>query len=755
MRSQIKKIKIIIILLICSFNLYSALPQVQKSSLSDENKEKLEKVKELNSEAKQLNAKAEEYYKEIETVDPAGEAAFDRKIEKKVNKLKDKAYDKQIDAFELQEEANKYQYEVYKELVLNFLNTLAPNDNTALDIKLFEEQAKEYFYRAEMLRDIAYDNDKDLEKVFKKLSEAQEFEKLGLLKENEAYQVTVSDKEAVSDEVAVIDKPTDDLSEKDDSLNANVYSETESSDTQDLTISEKNITSEIDTEPQFSTKDVQIDEKLLRDYLDYISSQGKTDPVAMIKSLNELNDLNSDSFRKAWYEYLSESDVIPDDVKNNLADSVFFIEEKMLADATEATKETKKTSEIDEEKDVISNEIIEDHKEEVVENPESDEDLLYRIEIATDKQTISQGALRKIYNGEKELNIITEGSWQKYSISAFDTYVDADKFRQEIPVKHAFIVSYRKDKQLQVAEIVEEEQDDVVDNDKKEYTSTSDLVYKVQIAAGKTPIPDRFLSQIYGGSLDVDLIEEDGWYKYSVGSYKEYIPASNSRKNSGVKGAFVVAYKNGEKISLDVARGKSVPMYKPADSNVGEFPISNNVIYKVQIAASRKPLSEEIQSEIYSGNKKIHVVHEEGWYKYSIGVYNDVSNAIVSKQNTGINGAFVVAYKNGSKINLFNARKKFVPKLIYDWNHPKNEIVFKVQIAASVKKISIDKLKKIYCLNENIYVVKEDVWYKYSIGVYSTFTDASETRKKSCVTGAFVVAYKNGKKLSINQAIGK
>ncbi|MDA3780779.1 MAG: hypothetical protein PF487_11260, partial [Bacteroidales bacterium] len=749
-----------IILLISFYNLYSALPQVQKNNISDENRENLEKVEELNSEAKEIDKEAEEYYKKIEIVDPEGEAAFDSKIEKKVNKLKNKAFDKQIEALELKNEANKLEYQVYKNLILNYLNTVEPNSNKALDLKLLEEQAKEYFYRAEMIQESAYDYKNDYENMFKRLSEAQEFEKLGLTKENQAYKLiepeatekNTKEKEIITEENYATE--TDEVNTQDEIVPDTIPDSIDSSE--NIEVATDNIVEEKTIE------DVEIDERILKDYMDYLTSSGETDTKSIIQSLNELNNFNSENLRKIWYNYLYESNVIPDEIKTALADSVSAIEAKMLAE--KIAKEEANQEEESKEQARVDSVYENNAKEELAEKPKEDKNLLFRIEIATDKQTISQGALQKIYNGEKTVNIINEGEWQKYSISAFNTYAQAEKFRGEIPVKDAFIVSYKKTGEAnEIADVqnkaIEEEYTEESYEPKEEFSAKSNLIFKVQIAASKTPIPDRILNQIYKGGYDIDLIVEDGWYKYSIGTYKEYQPAVNIRKNVGVKGAFVVAYSKGEKVSLDVARGKSIPMYSKISKDEGDFPITKQVIYKVQIAASKNVLSKSFLSELYPGDNKVHIIHEEGWFRYSIGEYNNINNASDARMQFGIEGAFVVSYQNGKKVNLFSAKKLaneyFEPKLISDWTNSGNNIVFKVQIAASIEKIAIPDLKNIFCLNENVYVIKEGVWYKYLIGKYSSFTEASEIRKKACVKGAFVVAYKNDNKLSINEAIGK
>lgn len=74
--------------------------------------------------------------------------------------------------------------------------------------------------------------------------------------------------------------------------------------------------------------------------------------------------------------------------------------------------------------------------------------------------------------------------------------------------------------------------------------------YKVQIAAHTAPMGEEFLRSLYKGNERIDLIKEDGWYKYSVGNLKTFEEAVNLLKKVNLERAFVVAYQEGKKIGL-------------------------------------------------------------------------------------------------------------------------------------------------------------------------------------------------------------
>ncbi|MBN1115848.1 MAG: hypothetical protein JXA77_01485 [Bacteroidales bacterium] len=81
-------------------------------------------------------------------------------------------------------------------------------------------------------------------------------------------------------------------------------------------------------------------------------------------------------------------------------------------------------------------------------------------------------------------------------------------------------------------------------------------------------------------------------------------------------------------------------------------------------------------------------------------------------------------------------------------------IVFKIQIAAHTLKISDDQLREsIYNGPLQINEAFEENWYKYTIGEFDNFNEASKLLKQSRVSKAFVVAYQGGKRLPIKDAL--
>jgi len=167
------------------------------------------------------------------------------------------------------------------------------------------------------------------------------------------------------------------------------------------------------------------------------------------------------------------------------------------------------------------------------------------------------------------------------------------------------------------------------DNYKPGYT------YKVLIATETDPLLESQLRSIYNGSLGIEKnLDEKNKIKYTIGNYKDIISAQLLKQKCGVKNARVVAYFN----------GKEVPFEK------------GDVLFTVQIAADTCALSNEKLNKIYTGDQKIECrVNQNGWYKYQVGTFKSYTDARAFKKICSVKGCFVVAYKNGRKLNIEQA----------------------------------------------------------------------------------------------------
>ncbi len=127
----------------------------------------------------------------------------------------------------------------------------------------------------------------------------------------------------------------------------------------------------------------------------------------------------------------------------------------------------------------------------------------------------------------------------------------------DYPVEYNY--GWDDDKSLE--EIVKIMKDPIVHEPPKDIFATVDetvivdsslfkiVIFKVQIAAHTMPLNQEYLNIIYKGTIPIDLVYEEGWYKYSIGRYNTFEDAELTRNECNIKKAFVVAYCEGKKIT--------------------------------------------------------------------------------------------------------------------------------------------------------------------------------------------------------------
>ena len=463
-------------------------------------------------------------------------------------------------------------------------------------------------------------------------------------------------------------------------------------------------------------KEIVINDDLLRAYMNYVNSQDTMITVGVFRNLMYSDQFSASSFRDTWDNYIY-TDVVYTDRTDSL-------EINIIAEADAEITDTETDQYKDTEKEDILNEAI------------------YKVQIAANGSPLSQHHLKKIYDGNKKVQMVTEDGWYKYSIGDFDSYAEAEEFKRSLKITDAFVVAYTDNKKVDLLALNKDNK-----ASKKQITTSviKGLIFKVQIAASRNKLSDAYLKEIYNGNETIDVLTEDNWYKYSLGGFNKYDQALGLKNQINVDGAFIVAYQNGVKVPLYHAKKGVVSTGK-----------SEQIVFKVQIAADVKPLNSEKLHSIYSGYENIKMFEEDGWVKYSIGEFKTFNEANTLRENSNVDGAFVIAFRGNEKMNVLEAKRMTKckdPVFNTDWLSTNTELVFKVQIAASLKELNRNQIKKICCIEEDVYVTKEDEWYRYSIGSFGSYINAVQLKQISDVNGAFIVAYKNGRKLELKEAM--
>ena len=217
-------------------------------------------------------------------------------------------------------------------------------------------------------------------------------------------------------------------------------------------------------------------------------------------------------------------------------------------------------------------------------------------------------------------------------------------------------------------------------------SSPSGLVFRVQVGAFRKPVAvDKFreFSPVSGEILT------NGLTVYLAGYFNNTASALTARKEIrkiGYADAFVVAYCDGKRISIAEARaleqsGRCVPKSQIELSNeVAKLFETIDIIPDVNLAVEKEQIFYTVQVGVY--NKKINLEQlpgiEEleafqspnGKYRYSSGKFLSLDDAKIRKADIvkkGITDAYIVAYRNGNRIDL-NLAKVLIEQKVKSTN---------------------------------------------------------------------------------------
>ena len=137
----------------------------------------------------------------------------------------------------------------------------------------------------------------------------------------------------------------------------------------------------------------------------------------------------------------------------------------------------------------------------------------------------------------------------------------------------------------------------------------------------------------------------------------QIVPEEYKEKEEKVEPAHAEVKRSEDSVSKDPDR---VAEEQPEDApKVTEEPKDDAPIFKVQISTGRKKLSPNDTQ--FKGLSDVEFYEEGGFYKYTVGNSTDY-NAIAQKRKEILDkfpGAFIIAFKNGTKINVNDAISEF------------------------------------------------------------------------------------------------
>ncbi|MFZ9455396.1 MAG: hypothetical protein ACO27Q_09215, partial [Bacteroidia bacterium] len=188
------------------------------------------------------------------------------------------------------------------------------------------------------------------------------------------------------------------------------------------------------------------------------------------------------------------------------------------------------------------------------------------------------------------------------------------------------------------------------------------IVFRVQLAAVKNPLKTLvFKNQ---DSVYVNL-NTANWYCYQKGNYFTYERAlfiRNKVRLMGYKDAYIVIYNNGvymkwSEYKLNTAQNtKPVNNYDTPTENYKTLDNEADVFYTIQLgvyAPKRKPRFTNYVNPIFTETLKNGTIR---FYTTKLRTFKNAKSSLIQLQNLGFDDAFIVAFKNGARILIKEAR---------------------------------------------------------------------------------------------------
>ena len=177
----------------------------------------------------------------------------------------------------------------------------------------------------------------------------------------------------------------------------------------------------------------------------------------------------------------------------------------------------------------------------------------------------------------------------------------------------------------------------------------SGFVFRVQLGAFSKQIPNGFFKMD-----DVIMIPgQDGLFKYVTGTQNDYYSARAHRQKMikmGFEGAFVVAYHEGKRVSIQSAgiKPQDLERIQQEETNIS----LSKLTFKIQLLASKNSVYNAPAN--FKGLENIEEYFSEGLYKYTSGSTEDFGYAndvlLGEIKRLGYKDAFVVAFRKGKRV---------------------------------------------------------------------------------------------------------
>jgi len=237
-----------------------------------------------------------------------------------------------------------------------------------------------------------------------------------------------------------------------------------------------------------------------------------------------------------------------------------------------------------------------------------------------------------------------------------DTYILVDNngsiSNYVIPVPEP-VIDEEEEVVAPVEEVESEEETEVGEST----VLNNETTYRIQIGAFDKELPNEVF---VGVDNVVSFTGKDGLVRYMAGSFTEYKDAIAYQAQMNARGfedAFIVTYKNGERINLNVAikTERTTPKF---ESVIEEETIELEFI--VQILVGKESLSAEDLTKMSKLGNIDKEAKGEKMYRYFAGTYSSLEDANIRLAEAKLSGyadAFVFVKSEGERITLEQAKE--------------------------------------------------------------------------------------------------
>jgi len=300
---------------------------------------------------------------------------------------------------------------------------------------------------------------------------------------------------------------------------------------------------------------------------------------------------------------------------------------------------------------------------------------------------------------------------------------------------------------------------------KRDATTVYRKELTILVGKYKEGVPPSELGKLLSVPDVKNILQPDSTTAYTAGSYGSKTIAEKRRDEliaAGFPNAKVmIQNKNGSlsEVTADGLAGineKSGGYTDPVDIK--------GVVFRVQLGAYSKKLSTSVFSNV---GKLVEMKTEDGLYKYTSGSSSNIQDAIKNRDELvkrGYKGAFVVAYKDGKRVQLSSVSGGIIqkPESMDEPKTPmsavdKSLVSFRLQVGAFVNDPPADviaNLKKVPGLDTK---KKSNGVTQYLAGKFNSYEEAKKFRDeltaKYGISDAFIIAFFKEDPISVLEAV--